>query len=300
MKRRYRILLGTLVFAIVLVALGLFMIRFIKPQTGIGLADDLKDVDLANVIAFAQRANDAYHEEKIFRHEYGDQTDYGEFPISGLRIYINRDSKASTQWVIIRGTANLPNIRDDLEFVGREEHELGINVHAGFDSSLQECLPWVIKRLAPDKPVWVVGHSLGGAVAALLIATLDHRGFTDVSGITFGQPKFTDAHGVAKLAHLRLLRVVHEEDPVPMLPPTMIEGRVISTYAHLGPEVIVRKDGHFSFLASHDADRMNIANYWREIEDIQPIYHDMTRGYLPALELALEGARKKVGLVTTP
>lgn len=300
MKKRYRILLGTLLFAIVLVALGVFMMRFIKPQTGIGRVDDLKDVDLANVIAFAQRANDAYHEEKIFRHEYGDQTEYGEFPVSGLRIYINHDPKDSAQWVMIRGTANLPNIRDDLEFVGREEHELGINVHAGFDNSLQECLPWIIARLDPEKPVWVVGHSLGGAVAALLIATLDHRGFTDVSGITFGQPKFTDSHGVAKLAHLRLLRIVHEEDPVPLLPPAMIEGRVISSYAHLGPEVIIRKDGHFSFLAAHDADRMNIANYWREIENIEPLYHDMTKGYLPALKLALEGARKKLGLPAAP
>ncbi|MCF7731845.1 MAG: hypothetical protein K9N23_09160 [Akkermansiaceae bacterium] len=96
------------------------------------------------------------------------------------------------QWVVLRGTANLQNMVDDLEFVGRGEHELGINVHSGFAAALQECLPWMLQRLDKTRPTWVTVHSLGGAVAALLVATLDHRGFKEVSGITFGQPKFAE------------------------------------------------------------------------------------------------------------
>lgn len=82
----------------------------------------------------------------------------------------------------------------------------GINVHSGFDRSLQECLPWILQRLDKKRPTWVTGHSLGGAVAALLVATLDHRGFNNVFGITFGQPKITDAYGADKFAHLKILR----------------------------------------------------------------------------------------------
>jgi len=50
-----------------------------------------------------------------------------------------------------------------------------------------------------------------------LVATLDHRGFGEVSAVTFGQPKFTAAHGAAKLSHLKILRLVHDEDPPPMV-----------------------------------------------------------------------------------
>ena len=172
--------------------------------------------------------------------------------------------------------------------------ELGIKVHTGFDTTLQECLPWIVERLDPQRPVWVTGHSLGGAVAALLVATLDHRGFQDVSGITFGQPKFTDAHGAKKLAHLRILRIVHDEDPVPMVPPAMVQGETFSTYVHFGPEIVVRANGHFRFLPLHNAARMNVARYWAEIRNIRPVRHDMTKGYLPALKLALKMAPQQV------
>ncbi|MES2924995.1 MAG: lipase family protein [Verrucomicrobiota bacterium] len=294
MRKRLRFIVLAVLLAVTLVVAITALVAYFEQQTQIGIADDLKDVDLVNVIAFAERANAAYHEAKDFRHEYGPHFEEGEFPNSGLRIYIISNPEEKDQWVILRGTANMPNIFGDLDFVGRGEHELGIHVHAGFDSTLQECLPWVLARLDPKRPIRITGHSLGGAVAALLVATLDRRGFADVSAITFGQPKFTDGHGTAKLAHLKLLRIVHDEDPVPMLPPSMVEGRSVSTYQHLGPEIIVRASGHFSFLPAHAADRMNVADYWAEIENIRPIYHDMVKGYLPALKLALASASKKV------
>jgi hypothetical protein len=184
----------------------------------------------------------------------------------------------------------MKNIFDDLEFVGREEHELGINVHAGFDAALRECLPWLLQRLDKTRPIWITGHSLGGAVAALLVATLDHRNFKEVSAITFGQPKFTDAHGAAKLAHLKVLRIVHDEDPIPMLPPVAVEGLGVVLYRHFGPEVIVKASGHFLFLDEHAADRMDVTGVWRDIENIRPMSHDMVKGYLPALKGALAGA----------
>jgi hypothetical protein len=153
---------------------------------------DHTKIDLDRMIDSAQRCNDSYHDHETFRREYGPQVEIGEFPVSGLRICLDADPKEGPQWVILRGTANFTNVVEDLEFNGEDEHELGIPVHAGFDRSLQECLPWVIQRLDPERPVWVTGHSLGGAVAELLIATLENRGFKDVSGITFGQRKVTD------------------------------------------------------------------------------------------------------------
>ena len=97
-----------------------------------------------NVIAFAERANAAYHEAKDFRLEHGSHFEECEFSNSGLRVYIVSNPEEKVQWVVLHGTANLPSFLGDLDFVGRDEHELGINVLAGFDRSSQECLPWVL------------------------------------------------------------------------------------------------------------------------------------------------------------
>lgn len=283
------VVLAIALIAVVPAGFALFMHR----QQRTGITDDFKDVPLEQVIAFAERANSAYHEDQDFRHEYGPHIEHGEFPVSGLRVYLDRNPACQAQWVIIRGTANMQDIFDDLDFVGRDEHELGINVHAGFDRSPQECLPWILERLDKTRPVWVTGHSLGGSVAVLLVATLERRGFNNVSAITFGQPKFTDAHGAGKLAHLKILRIVHDEDPIPMLPPVDLEGKSLALYHHCGPEVIVRANGHFLFLPEHSASRVDVSQIWADLRHVRPMSHDMVKGYLPALKSALAGAAKK-------
>jgi hypothetical protein len=273
---------------------------FVTPRQDTSDRDDFTDVKLEKVIAFAERSNSAYHEAKDFRREYGPQIEAGEFPVSGLRVYVDKDPAAGEQWVVIRGTANLRDILDDLEFIGRDKHELGINVHVGFDTALQECLPWILERLDKTLPVWVTGHSLGGSVAALLVATLDHRGFKDVSAITFGQPKFTDAHGAAKLARLKILRIVHDEDPIPMLPPVDLEGKAFAFYHHFGPELIVRANGNFNFLPEHSNERFDVARFWADLKNVHPMSHDMVKGYLPALKCALASAPKSPAESTGP
>lgn len=290
MNRLRKILAAALLLAATTACILAGFIWFGPPRQELGLRDDFEDVALARVIDFAERSNSAYHEAATFRKEYGPNAQAGEFPGSGLRVFVDPNPAGQAQWVVLRGTANLRNIYDDLEFLGRDEHELGINVHAGFDAALQECLPWILARLDKNRPIWVTGHSLGGAVAALLVATLDHRGFNGVSGITFGQPKFTDALGAAKLAHLKILRIVHDEDPIPMLPPLAVEGGGIAVYHHFGPEVIVSASGHFFFLKEHASDRLNVTEIWQDLENIRPLYHDMVKGYLPALKGALASA----------
>lgn len=248
---------------------------------------DGRAVDLDRLIAHAQRCNDAYHGLDVFRSEYGGHVEVGEFPWSGLRIYLDAPATPGEgQWVLLRGTANLPNIIEDLEFIGEENHELGIQVHTGFDRALRECLPWVLERLDPGRPVHVTGHSLGGAVGVLLIATLEERGFREVSGVTFGQPKLTDAQGVAKLEQLDVLRVVHHADPVPMLPPIFVELDQLGIYHHAGPELVVHADGRLVHLLRHLEDRLNVVALWRDLRGVHVDSHDMTKGYLPALRKA--------------
>ncbi|MES2476969.1 MAG: lipase family protein [Verrucomicrobiota bacterium] len=293
MKITARILAILLVAILACAIAGVYLLRHLHREMA-GIEDDFKDVKLEEIIVFAERSNSAYHEAKIFRHEFGAHFDDGEFPISGLRVYLDTDPAAKEQWVVLRGTANLSNVFDDLDFIGREEHELGLHVHRGFDLALQECLPWIVHRLDKTRPIRITGHSLGGSVAALLVATLDHRGYTDVSAITFGQPKFTDAHGADKLARLNILRIVHDEDPVPQLPPIDVKGMSLAVYHHSGPEVIIRADGHFYYQPGHLADRLDVTRWWQDIGNARPMSHDMVRGYLPALKRALKSSSARV------
>jgi len=104
----------------------------------------------------------------------------------------------------------------------------------------------------PRKPgdkleaLYVTGHSLGGAMAAMFAAMLlmsDNDDYRTIASklkavYTFGQPmigfeQFAAAAGGAfDAAGVPLLRYVYKKDPVPLLPPREVFG----DYAHFGQE----------------------------------------------------------------
>ncbi|KAJ5367418.1 hypothetical protein N7541_001359 [Penicillium brevicompactum] len=111
-------------------------------------------------------------------------------------------------------------------------------VHAGFMNSWlntrETVLPHVAQALQkyPDYEVTLVGHSLGGAVAALAGLEMRIKGW-DPLVTTFGEPMvgngdfvrffddqfgFGDAVGIPPMKGRRLRRVTHIDDPVPLLP----------------------------------------------------------------------------------
>ncbi|KAK3362230.1 lipase [Lasiosphaeria hispida] len=112
-------------------------------------------------------------------------------------------------------------------------------VHMGFMSSWQSAREVVLPALKaarekhPDYPVHLVGHSLGGAVAAL--AALELRlslGLTDMTVTTFGEPRIGNKglvnyldrafglknRSIEDAEKLPYRRVTHIDDPVPLLP----------------------------------------------------------------------------------
>ena len=131
-------------------------------------------------------------------------------------------------------------------------------VHAGFMTSWRHTRPKLlpyIKDLVqqyPDYQVTLVGHSLGGAVAALASLDFDARGWNP-KVTTFGEPRigneglmqyldetFSD-HGSTNITS-RYRRVTHVDDPVPLLPLTewgykMHAGEVYISKSELSPEV---------------------------------------------------------------
>jgi predicted lipase len=100
-------------------------------------------------------------------------------------------------------------------------------IHAGFGHTLADGLSLIISGLAPrdqTKPLLITGHSLDGALAALVAACFNIMGaaIRPVSAIyTFGQPRiglndFCNTYG--RLLGNKLVRFVNQQDLVPRVP----------------------------------------------------------------------------------
>ena len=149
------------------------------------------------------------------------------------------DYFADEQILCIRGTNNLLNAWIDSQYFLKEEPEIGINVHRGFNKAVKEILPTIKELLDPNRKVILSGHSLGGSMAILLAMYLEKEGFDIQWIVTMGQPKITDNEGAEKYQHLPLLRLVYHLDVVPSLPP-----RVVTRYYHFGSKLNLLKSGY--------------------------------------------------------
>jgi len=108
--------------------------------------------------------------------------------------------------------------------------------------------------------LYITGHSLGGAMAALFATMLlmsDNADYRRIASklkavYTFGQPmigygEFAEAAGQAfTTAGVPLLRYVYKKDPVPLLPPREVSG----AYTHFGQEYRLAGDGTWEPITS--------------------------------------------------
>ncbi|MEO0825585.1 MAG: lipase family protein [Cyanobacteria bacterium J06642_9] len=120
-------------------------------------------------------------------------------------------------------------------------------VHVGFQSAWESVESEVVKRLqvwyteaaaAGEKPdLWITGHSLGGALAALAAVSLQVQRF-QVSGLyTFGQPRVGDWNFVKTVNAMlgdRSYRFVNNNDMVPLIPPQISLINPTRRYGHFG------------------------------------------------------------------
>ena len=103
---------------------------------------------------------------------------------------------------------------------------VGARFHQGFVNAIGEIWEPVYQAVdgelkKSDRPLWITGHSLGGALA-LLAGWLFHRKMIAVHQIyTFGGPMVGNADAVAAIDREfkgKIFRFVNSPDPVPRLP----------------------------------------------------------------------------------
>ena len=156
--------------------------------------------------------------------------------------------------VAFRGTSSKQDMRTDLQTrFNVQKSEIGgssvsIPVHAGFHDAynkvakpltdlLNELLEKSDKKT--DKPIYLTGHSLGGALALVASAALAKEsklGDHIAAVYTFGAPR-VGKHNFAEIVKAPHYRIVNGGDLVPLVPPTWLNG-----YRHTGTPILLMKN----------------------------------------------------------
>lgn len=246
------------------------------------------NVDFSELSGYARRSRAAYSTEAQIRAAYPKTIRVAEPGSSRVRYFLESDEKEKIQYLSIRGTANHKNLHEDMAYRVREDRRSKIPVHSGFDEDAQAVYADVKPHLKRGHRTHITGHSLGGAVAALVAIYAIEDGYSVDRVVTFGQPRFTTAKGAGQLDYLPLLRVVDENDVIPMLPPA-VRNKSYGPYEQVGPEIILLEGPHYVYLASHDATRITVDEFWRSIgiADLQDHHMD---NYLLRLSEKSKGA----------
>jgi pimeloyl-ACP methyl ester carboxylesterase len=121
---------------------------------------------------------------------------------------------------------------------------VGARFHQGFVNAIADIWDPLFaaldaERKKQDRPIWLTGHSLGGALA-LLAAWLLRRKFVAVHQVyTFGGPMIGNREAIAALDKEyagKIFRFVNAPDPVPMLPTMSL---LANHYGHCEKEMVL-------------------------------------------------------------
>ena len=205
---------------------------------------------LASRLAYAKRSDNGIDRDLI-SHE---AEKWGFFEVESFELVRGRD--IDTQGFIainderilaaFRGTEALPDWLTNLQAVKDPGPWRNTEVHEGFQDAFMAAalkIGEIIGRERRKQQVWVTGHSLGGALAVLLAATLKENKIPVHGLYTFGAPRVGDKEFAKQLntslrgqAHWR---VVNEGDLVPHVP-------LEAFFSHAGNRKLLRDDGTVS------------------------------------------------------
>mmetsp|Transcript_4340 Transcript_4340/g.10505 ORF Transcript_4340/g.10505 Transcript_4340/m.10505 type:complete len:402 (-) Transcript_4340:95-1300(-) len=174
-------------------------------------------------------------------------------------VFVGYYEQSNTAVVSFRGTDYLINWVQDLEYykvdsrfpacdssnTGTQKHH-HCRVHSGFFQDWQSVKASVfnatraVLRDHPDAAVYITGHSLGAALAALCaleLSMLFNR--TDIGLYSFGEPRVGNKYFADFFAERvpNTSRIVHQDDVVPHLPPQGKGVLLLTDFHHHPTEV---------------------------------------------------------------
>jgi triacylglycerol lipase len=222
-------------------------------------------------LQYAQRANLAYEQDEVIRNASGKGSRISISPplSSGVKAYVEVDDANRLQWIVVRGTSSLVNIRADVDYNKVVDSRLQIPLHKGFADAAVQVYQFAKPLLKTGYETRLTGHSYGGAAAVIVLMLLKEDGVPLGQAMTFGQPKVTNRDGVRKYRTLPLLRFENDKDPVPSLPPLELfavldEG----PYQHFGPEVVLEEGTNYRYYPEHQAELFSVLSFWNNLKNL--------------------------------
>ncbi|PCJ15472.1 MAG: lipase [Candidatus Cloacimonadota bacterium] len=168
-----------------------------------------------------------------------------------------------------RGTDELVDWLDNADI--RSEKQLFGKFHKGFWNStldLWDSMWKHYKKLLSQKkrPLFLTGHSLGGALATIATAKLVYDDLPFTSVYTFGQPRAVDRTACRILnteAKERYFRFQNNNDIVTRVPPRLAGFSHVGTYLYISEEKTIHTDPGFwfKFLDAVDGVVSDLANF---------------------------------------
>jgi len=208
---------------------------------------------------------------------------------TNVQYFIIYNHSRKLQAISVRGTANDSNWKLDKDTQGVRDKKTGIVMHRGFRNAANAIYRDVRPRLKKGYTTYLTGHSLGGAVAAVLGIYLKVDG-VKLGGIyTFGQPKFTNVAGVRKYQSLPLLRIIHQNDTVALIPDNDAQGD--QKFAHIGPSVNILTGPYYVYISAQKTFQLTQGSFSKFMTQISLPDHKM-KWYLQSLRDKLKGAKR--------
>ena len=90
-------------------------------------------INFGELYTYAERANAAYAAEFVIRSKYPLTVRINAPGHTDVSYFLERNDKARTQFIAVRGSANSTNFSEDFDIAVREDRKANIPVHSGFD-----------------------------------------------------------------------------------------------------------------------------------------------------------------------
>jgi len=208
-----------------------------------------------------------------------------------VQYFIERDDKAKVQYLSVRGTMDDTTLKEDFDAKVRDDRATKIPIHTGFDQDARAVWKDAQPYLKNGYQTYLVGHSLGGAVAAVLGIYMIEDGYKVDKIYTYGQPRFTTSAGVSQLGFLPLMRVVDENDLVPLLPPGMVVNKKFGPYQQVGPEVILLDGPDYVYMPNQQASELSLGSFWRGLH-VADLKDHKLNNYMKRIEDKITASRQ--------
>ncbi|MFE5323457.1 lipase family protein [Paenibacillus sp. NPDC056579] len=191
---------------------------------------------------------------------------------------------ATTVIIVFRGTESAAELltNTDMQQVRFPFVPSAGRTHRGFtrlyEQAARDSIMRCLRKQSGDKALWIAGHSLGGAIAAMCaLDTAVNSKFKQPKLYTYAAPKTGDAVFASafgrKIRHS--VRVVNESDLVPVLPPSLS----YANYRHVKGAFRLR------FSRSTIIGNHTIRSYYQELAKLDTGYsrrlQQLNPGYCP-------------------